>query len=70
MRRWGAPVLPDGLRICRESWVGEWQMCRYPIIYPGVVFAGVHAYARLVYEFEVKPAVLETDPGPLDARVP
>jgi hypothetical protein len=40
------------------------------MLYPGVAFADVHAYAQLVYELEAKPCQLETDPGPLDARVP
>lgn len=37
---------------------------------PHRFFAGIHAYAQLVFAIEVKPNILETDPGPLDARVP
>ena len=54
---WREPYLPN--------W-GLWQDAAQPHRF----FAGIHVYAQLVYAIEVKPNILETDPGPLDARVP
>lgn len=34
------------------------------------VIAGRESYPQLVFAVQVKPAILELDPGPLDARVP
>jgi len=45
----------------------DWQM--YGLTRPALLFAGRDSYPALVYAVEVKPRVLETDPGPLDARV-
>lgn len=49
-----------------EPHMPNWEMWSYE----GSVLLGVHRWAQLLYELEVKPHVLETDPGPLDARVP
>ena len=70
MRKWEGLWHHSGLRVYCERWVSDWSIHHYPTIYPGGAFASIHAYAQLVYAIEVKPNILETDPGPLDARVP
>ncbi len=35
-----------------------------------ILIVGTERYPQLVWAITVKPNVLETDPGPLDARVP
>lgn len=57
-----------GIEIIREPHIPNWQAWRFPE-YPHKLFAGVCYYAALVFTIEVKPNILETDPGPLDARV-
>lgn len=55
-----------GLRIYEERYL-EWEGWGFP---GGIVLAGRERFAQLVWLLEVKPTLLETDPGPLDARVP
>ena len=70
VRLWEGLIVGPGLRAYHERWVDNWAVMGFPHSYPGVLFAGCDAYAQLVYAIEVKPNILETDPGPLDARVP
>ena len=60
---------PMRIAVYREVYIQDWSVVRYPFM-PEAVFAGIHAYAQLEYAISTKPNVLETDPGPLDARVP
>lgn len=46
----------------------EWQAWR--MVQENILIMGRESYPQLVYAIQVKPNVLECDPGPLDARVP
>jgi hypothetical protein len=46
----------------------EWES--YAMRQPPLLIMGRESYPQLVYAIQVKPNVLESDPGPLDARVP
>lgn len=46
----------------------EWEM--WSLRDTPALFCGREMFYALVYAIQVKPNVLETDPGPLDARVP
>lgn len=37
--------------------------------YP-VIITGRERWPQMVFTYQVQPTILETDPGPLDARVP
>ena len=59
-------------RVFVEPAVPNWECWRWAPnegLLANTAFAGIHAYPQLVYAIEVKPHVLETDPGPLDAKV-
>lgn len=58
--------LRGGLRVVRESCL-EWQI--WLVEDPPMLIVGPERWAQLVW-LTVKPGVLETDPGPLDAKVP
>lgn len=60
---------PYVVEVVREPCIPNWEHWYYPELFPRKVFAGINRYAQIVYELEVKPSILETDPGPLDARV-
>lgn len=44
----------------------DWQVWRTP----DTIILGRESYHQFIFGFLVEPAILETDPGPLDARVP
>lgn len=46
----------------------EWESWR--LTRENILIMGRESYPQLVYAIQVKPNVLECDPGPLDARVP
>jgi hypothetical protein len=48
---------------------GFWQM-RERLSGSGVLVAGPERYAQILYGLTAQQCLLETDPGPLDARVP
>jgi hypothetical protein len=54
----------QGVRVYEERYLG-WELYRYD----GVLVAGEERFAELVWLLVVKPTLLESDPGPLDARV-
>jgi len=61
--------LPDlSVRVHLEPHIPNWEIWRVRDMDLDFL-AGIHAYAKTVYMFEVKPNILEIDPGPLDARV-
>lgn len=45
----------------------EWQF--YQTRQPDAFIAGRHRFEQLVFQILVAPTIVETDPGPLDARV-
>ena len=55
-----------GLRIYLEPYL-EWNVYG---LGDRMILAGAERYPQMVWAIQVKPNVLETDPGPLDARVP
>ena len=55
-----------GFRVIKESSL-DWQAYK---LEPDVLIFGTERYAQFVWTVEVKPNVIETDPGPLDAKVP
>jgi hypothetical protein len=69
VKQWEGMFHHRGLHIYRERHLPNWALWQLTD-QPDRVLAGVDAYAQLVYAIEVKPNILETDPGPLDARVP
>lgn len=62
-------LLRSGMRIVCDGAFPDWQVGSFHDLHPGVLFAGIHVYSQLVYALLVRPNQLETDPGPLDARV-
>ena len=60
-------ALPFGTRVHLEPLL-DWQC--YSMDRPRLIIAGTERYPQFVYAIEVKPRVLDIDPGPLDARVP
>lgn len=57
----------DRVRVYREQWL-NWEC--YHMVQENIIVMGQESYPQLVYAVEVKPNILECDPGPLDARVP
>ena len=55
----------QGVRIYEERWLA-WEAWNFD----GVVLVGAELFAQLVWQLQVKPTLLESDSGPLDARVP
>jgi hypothetical protein len=55
-----------GLRVYLETAL-DWQA--YSLPRDGILILGKDRYPQLVWSVQVQPKVLETDPGPLDARV-
>lgn len=53
----------------KEPYLPNWELWQV-VERPHRFIAGIHVYAQLVFAIEVQPNILETDPGPLDARVP
>lgn len=50
----------------------DWQMWRAssPLLRRDMVIVGVERAAQLMWQVETQQRVLESDPGPLDAKVP
>jgi hypothetical protein len=63
---------PAGLAIVMEPMLEweSWAMIGGGIWRPPALVVGRERYQQLVFSLTVKPGMLETDPGPLDAPVP
>lgn len=55
------------LRVVVEPML-DWQVWR--LASPPTLVLGRESYPQFVFALTVKPSILDTDPGPLDARVP
>jgi hypothetical protein len=55
-----------GIRVHVETAL-DWQMWQ---LGHDTLILGTERYPQFIWAITVKPHVLETDPGPLDARVP
>lgn len=57
----------DRIRVYQEQWL-DWEC--YHMVHENIIVMGRESYPQLVYAIEVKPNIVECDPGPLDAKVP
>ena len=63
---------PAGLEVVLEPFLEweSWAMFSGGIWRPPVLVVGRERYQQLVFALTVRRTLLETDPGPLDAKVP
>lgn len=60
-------MVVEGMRVHIERHL-EWEV--WGLTQERILVLGRESYPQFVYAIVVRPHVLETDPGPLDARVP
>lgn len=55
--------------VYHEPCIQDWEVWRLPD-FPNRLYAGNSVWPALLFTIGCKPNIYETDPGPLDARLP
>lgn len=63
------PYTPTGIPVYFMPHL-EWELWGMHADGGARIVAGRERWPQMVFEYQVKPTILVTDPGPLDARVP